>query len=113
MSRALQIAILWKDYTSIDTILIYAHSKKLIMHVYPTNVDYLVSSKQFEIMNLVILHKVLVRTLLSEKRPILEQMWTRVWDQTQQANPKIQIEKKEAVPQFVEKYTKASEFIRS
>jgi len=80
MSRALQIAILWKDFTSIDTILNFTHQRKLIMHLLPSNIEYLVASKQFDIMNLVIKRNTCLRTLLSEKKPVLEQMWTRVWD---------------------------------
>ena len=54
MSRALQTAIMWKDCDSTQKILQYAHDNKLSMHIYIANMDFLVDTKLFDIMVLLI-----------------------------------------------------------
>jgi ornithine carbamoyltransferase len=72
MSRALQTAILYKDFTSTEKLLQYANKGKIVMHVFPVNIEFLVDQKQYNIISLLIFYQALLRTLISEKRPVLE-----------------------------------------
>jgi hypothetical protein len=56
------------------------------MHVFPVNIEFLVDQKQYNIISLLIFYQTLLRTLISEKRPMLEQMVTRVWEKVKEAN---------------------------
>ena len=86
MSRALQTAILYKDFTSTEKLLQYSAKCKIVMHVFPVNIEFLVDQKQYNIISLLIFYQTLLRTLISEKRPMLEQMVTRVWEKVKEAN---------------------------
>ena len=56
MSRALQTAILYKDFTSTEKLLQYANKGKIVMHVFPVNIEFLVDQKQYNIISLLIFY---------------------------------------------------------
>ena len=94
------------------------------MHVFPVNLEFLVDQKQYTLMGLLVIYTTLLRTLLSEKKPVLEQMVTRVWEKVKDHNIKTglmrgmsksqsqKLADKQKIPLYIEKYIKVSDFLR-
>jgi hypothetical protein len=71
ISRALQTSIFFSDEDAAKKLLKFATKKKIIVHVFQSNINFVVDQRNFNLMALLSKHSILLRQKITKMKPLL------------------------------------------
>lgn len=110
ISHGLQAAVVSADIKSVATICTFVKKEMILVHISPSNVKELIMKEQYTIIMLLLHNRIQVNlpTAKLKRSRTFKKVLTRMWE-----NASVQGSSLSNVPECIEKYLKASDFIKA